>query len=817
MLPLQLNNGHRPIPIAVASQLPNDDWLVNYAAMAALNGMKHCRTQLAIALSSSDALKASGLIRLEVKLILKYIRGKREFANNVYIRDALPPNKPELEELLMRTIQWQRAQPKPHSSGGSIAAAAPAALPSRAFQAAQAQLKPAAQAPVVLSDTDKAAIERESIALLQHPSFKNSRSPYHSLETCFAHTFVKPEMIVKTTTSTLRYICAELTFDVTPKVVEQIRKLSDASHLVLIRLFSSGTHQHVPWNRNFTIQVNALEVPIVEPNYYMSSKKKEKEIVRGLDISKFLRAGSNLVSVRMQTSHSMFQGIIAAELVCIRSTSELVQILVSHAEKIDRVHVQYPCIVCQKTESTSRCSVCRIVWYCCSEHQRDHWPTHRTVCKSSTTSEIEMFDRAQWLAYRTSTANCGTNGRVRLKTQKVLDRNIALALDAWKEKTAMVSTANRTGTSGTTAAANTATSAPGHARSYKNDHQIADDDADDDDLMEGDTMLTVQCPLSLERCKVPARGRFCNHLTCFDVETYLEFSEQSGYWQCPICPKHLPFDEILPDLCMRDAMHSLPKDVTQLKVDVHGEWEPVTESNTPSLNKNARVYELHFFHGSGMQSSASKCAAAGVMQLSEEVKNKNSSTIENSLRSSHVTGECVSSPSTIASPSSAIASSSSAVASSSSTIALPAPYDTRSFADAVAPAPLPLKAQLPFTLSSTSTLDITSSAGLLHSSTRFSEGKNTGVFKNRPKPKLQLQWTQRSSTTSFGTSKLPPSNIRLPTQSERVYPAYPAASECSGMPRPVSIAASVQIATSSARTTENVAYLPSAADIIEID
>eukprot|EP01013_Petalomonas_cantuscygni_P011066 TRINITY_DN24363_c0_g1_i1.p1 TRINITY_DN24363_c0_g1~~TRINITY_DN24363_c0_g1_i1.p1 ORF type:complete len:159 (-),score=14.22 TRINITY_DN24363_c0_g1_i1:46-522(-) len=39
-----------------------------------------------------------------------------------------------------------------------------------------------------------------------------------------------------------------------------------------------------------------------------------------------------------------------------------------------------PCAVCQ-TESTDRCSLCHVVYYCGKEHQSQHWKTHRPDCK----------------------------------------------------------------------------------------------------------------------------------------------------------------------------------------------------------------------------------------------------------------------------------------------------------------------------------------------------------------------------------------------------------------------------------------------------
>eukprot|EP01102_Stenamoeba_stenopodia_P012814 TRINITY_DN4082_c0_g1_i1.p1 TRINITY_DN4082_c0_g1~~TRINITY_DN4082_c0_g1_i1.p1 ORF type:complete len:166 (-),score=36.66 TRINITY_DN4082_c0_g1_i1:54-551(-) len=41
----------------------------------------------------------------------------------------------------------------------------------------------------------------------------------------------------------------------------------------------------------------------------------------------------------------------------------------------------YECVVCKKGDALSRCSGCKVVLYCGADHQKQHWPTHKTLCK----------------------------------------------------------------------------------------------------------------------------------------------------------------------------------------------------------------------------------------------------------------------------------------------------------------------------------------------------------------------------------------------------------------------------------------------------
>mmetsp|Transcript_116244 Transcript_116244/g.183766 ORF Transcript_116244/g.183766 Transcript_116244/m.183766 type:complete len:425 (+) Transcript_116244:53-1327(+) len=58
----------------------------------------------------------------------------------------------------------------------------------------------------------------------------------------------------------------------------------------------------------------------------------------------------------------------------------------------------------------------------------------------------------------------------------------------------------------------------------------------------------LQCPLTRERMRIPARGKKCEHITCFDLEAYLTTVARASFhrrWYCPVCGCPLPFAELL--------------------------------------------------------------------------------------------------------------------------------------------------------------------------------------------------------------------------------------------------------------------------------
>lgn len=62
---------------------------------------------------------------------------------------------------------------------------------------------------------------------------------------------------------------------------------------------------------------------------------------------------------------------------------------------------------------------------------------------------------------------------------------------------------------------------------------------DDDDVQATSTVLSLSCPLGLCRLTLPARGRKCSHIQCFDLRTFLTFNRNctSKAWQCTVCHK----------------------------------------------------------------------------------------------------------------------------------------------------------------------------------------------------------------------------------------------------------------------------------------
>ena len=65
------------------------------------------------------------------------------------------------------------------------------------------------------------------------------------------------------------------------------------------------------------------------------------------------------------------------------------------------------------------------------------------------------------------------------------------------------------------------------------------DDDDNEEVEEGNQVLSLKCPMSFQRMDVPIRGIHCTHLNCFDLNSYIRTSIVKQSFNCPICNKEL--------------------------------------------------------------------------------------------------------------------------------------------------------------------------------------------------------------------------------------------------------------------------------------
>ncbi|KAI9276414.1 PINIT domain-containing protein [Sporodiniella umbellata] len=104
---------------------------------------------------------------------------------------------------------------------------------------------------------------------------------------------------------------------------------------------------------------------------------------------------------------------------------------------------------------------------------------------------------------------------------------------------------------------------------------------EDEVVLESET-LSTKCPLAFSRITVPIRSIHCNHLQCFDANTFLSMNEQTPTWSCPVCYKKITnCDDLVQDGYFQEMLDNTPRHIENVKVEPDGHITVVDE-RTPS-------------------------------------------------------------------------------------------------------------------------------------------------------------------------------------------------------------------------------------------
>ncbi|CAM9892140.1 unnamed protein product [Ectocarpus sp. 6 AP-2014] len=119
------------------------------------------------------------------------------------------------------------------------------------------------------------------------------------------------------------------------------------------------------------------------------------------------------------------------------------------------------------------------------------------------------------------------------------------------------------------------------------DEQIgkgAGGDDSDDDLMATATRLSLRCPLGLVPITCPGRGRYCKHLQCFDLNTFLSFNKDcaGAAWKCGVCNLPIKPEDLVVDTYLDEVVRSLEEqgltdDAEEVEIHQDGHWDPILE------------------------------------------------------------------------------------------------------------------------------------------------------------------------------------------------------------------------------------------------
>uniref|UniRef100_A0A5B7APQ5 Putative E3 SUMO-protein ligase pli1 n=1 Tax=Davidia involucrata TaxID=16924 RepID=A0A5B7APQ5_DAVIN len=101
----------------------------------------------------------------------------------------------------------------------------------------------------------------------------------------------------------------------------------------------------------------------------------------------------------------------------------------------------------------------------------------------------------------------------------------------------------------------------------------------DSDIIEGPSRISLNCPISFRRIKVPVKGHSCKHLQCFDFDNFVDINSRRPSWRCPHCNQYVCYTDIRVDQNMAKVLREVGENVADVIISADGSWKAVMESN----------------------------------------------------------------------------------------------------------------------------------------------------------------------------------------------------------------------------------------------
>ncbi|KAL8238837.1 hypothetical protein R6Q59_015404 [Mikania micrantha] len=101
----------------------------------------------------------------------------------------------------------------------------------------------------------------------------------------------------------------------------------------------------------------------------------------------------------------------------------------------------------------------------------------------------------------------------------------------------------------------------------------------DNDIVEGPSTISLNCPISFRRITTPVKGYLCKHLQCFDFDNYVDINSRRPSWRCPHCSQSVCFTDIRLDQGMTKVLKEVDVTISHVKISADGSWEAVFEGD----------------------------------------------------------------------------------------------------------------------------------------------------------------------------------------------------------------------------------------------
>lgn len=154
--------------------------------------------------------------------------------------------------------------------------------------------------------------------------------------------------------------------------------------------------------------------------------------------------------------------------------------------------------------------------------------------------------------------------------------------------------------------------------------------AEEDDLCAPTSIrVSVACPLGKSRMTYPCRASTCKHLQCFDANLFLLMNERKPTFVCPVCNKHLKFNDLCIDGYFMDVIKNLSIDSgNEIELYPDGTWVPAIRIKSETENVEPPAKKLK------ASDSTSKLNSDGTAGINETIDLDDDIIIEDDIKPS---------------------------------------------------------------------------------------------------------------------------------------------------------------------------------------
>eukprot|EP01067_Filipodium_phascolosomae_P005149 Filipodium_phascolosomae@DN318_c0_g1_i1.p1 len=89
--------------------------------------------------------------------------------------------------------------------------------------------------------------------------------------------------------------------------------------------------------------------------------------------------------------------------------------------------------------------------------------------------------------------------------------------------------------------------------------------------------LPLVCPIALSRMSIPARGRECAHIQCFDLVNYLQVNQRlkamNNRWKCGVCSQYVRPQDLEVDGWVQGILNTTQEKAREVEIAEDGGWK----------------------------------------------------------------------------------------------------------------------------------------------------------------------------------------------------------------------------------------------------